>query len=271
MNTHSKLPEVIGKALLVRPRYSPGLMLQDDDLTQAVDYVRELSRLMFKTLFGCGVMCGFRVRLEEKCGKLYVIVDEGVAMDCHGDPIQMPEPQRIPLDESCGVDIPDQFWIIIRRREYCCAPRDVACAPEEDDTAAVCTRVRDGFEIRLVKEAPVTACSCIKDDDGRNGKGGRKDLEQRGTTEQWTEGADERRRTIYADPEDPCYRDHYLGECVCGCESDWVVLARIYTVKRDGDDRNQQTDRKVDHSVRRFIRPVLMRDRAMDDDRAQDK
>ncbi|MEI9852768.1 MAG: hypothetical protein WDN24_20060 [Sphingomonas sp.] len=57
---------VIGQ--IERPLYAPGLILQDSDLTAAVDYTRELNRLLFRTLFGCGVICGLRVGIREDCG-----------------------------------------------------------------------------------------------------------------------------------------------------------------------------------------------------------
>jgi hypothetical protein len=64
------------------------------------------------------------------------------------------------------------------------------------------------------------------------------------------------------DPTDPCYADHYDGKCGCDCDDctglgccDCVILAKLTKVDNDG-----QISWTVDHSVRRFIRPVLMRD-----------
>src|SRR5690349_7118341 len=74
--------------VLTRPRYSPGLILEDSDLTAAVDYTRELNRLLFRSLFGCGVVCGLKVSLDEDCG-LTVMVAPGLALDGCGDPLQL--------------------------------------------------------------------------------------------------------------------------------------------------------------------------------------
>ena len=57
-----------------------------------------------------------------------------------------------------------------------------------------------------------------------------------------------------------CYKDHYDGKCSCEChdcnggDCDCVLLARL--------DRPDETkpDWIADHRVRRFVRPVLMRD-----------
>ena len=67
-------------AILERPRYSPGLILEDSDLTAAVDYTRGLSRLLFRNLFGCGVICGLTVKIDTDCG-LNVTVSPGLALD----------------------------------------------------------------------------------------------------------------------------------------------------------------------------------------------
>ena len=67
MNANANIvDQVTGSSTLVRPRFSPGLLLRDDDLKVGVDYTRELSRLMFRSLFGCGVICGLKVEASER-------------------------------------------------------------------------------------------------------------------------------------------------------------------------------------------------------------
>ncbi len=269
MNTKSNLPETSGKSRLVRPRYSPGLMLQDDDLTQAVDYARDLNRLMFKALLGCGVICGFELTLDKRCGVLTFHVGAGIALDCHGDPIHVPDPQAIPFDPSCSNNNPTDIWVIIRRREYCCAPRDAVCMPEDDESMAVCTRVRDGFEIRLVEERPECACACPeKTSEAEPAPTGGQPAESAAASAAKKRAA----RTpnaaaavppatateppVYVDSSNPCYAGHYAGNCACGCNSDWVVLGRFLKINQE----NASYPQDGDYSVRRFIRPVLMRD-----------
>ena len=58
-----------GRGSLVRPRFTPGLLLLDEDLTAEVDYTRELSRLLFRNLSGCGVVCGLTVEATEVVGE----------------------------------------------------------------------------------------------------------------------------------------------------------------------------------------------------------
>src|SRR5438876_447699 len=140
MSTNTKLfKSITGNSSLMKPRFSPGLLLRDDDLNQGVDYTRDLSRLLFRSLFGCGVVCGLVVKWVLSCNKLVITVGEGVALDCHGDPIHVTEPQPIPLDPSCGDDIPHQMWVVIRRTEKCCAPRSAACSCDDEETPGAIT------------------------------------------------------------------------------------------------------------------------------------
>lgn len=272
MNAKTKyVGRAIGHSALVRPRYSPGLLLEDDDLRQAVDYTRELNRLLMRSLIGCGVVCGLAVKADERCGKLVVKVASGVALDCLGDPIHVPVAQPIDVDLGCVDDVPadTRLWVLLKRRDKTCAPRPALCGCDDDDeeNGTVATRERDGYEIQIVKQRPRCVCGWLDapapDDERDDGDDG----------DQLARPA--ARDCLCADPRSPCYRDHYAGRCACDCggpaddcddeaeaaagrepcECDWVLLARI--------DRLGGTTRTVwdvHHEVRCFVRPVLMRD-----------
>lgn len=232
--TSAQLPiTVAGKASLVRPQFSPGLLLQDDDLTLAVDYTRNLQRLLFKTLLGCGVLCGFKVTASIACGKLQIAVEKGVALDCRGDVVELPDNQTLAFDPTCGTAIPPAVWVSICRREQACAPRDALCSPADGEVQPAYTRLREGYEIRATDGAPAGYCGC-----------GPRDTREDDC------------RVCIARPDDPCYQDHYQGKCPCDCGcGDCLVLAKVTYSNDDGVPRLA-----VDHSVRRFIRPVLMCD-----------
>ena len=216
---------VTGTSTLVRPKFGPGMLLQHDDLEQLSAYTRELSRLMFRSLFGCGVVCGLEVKPEPMHGK-GIVVSSGLALDCAGDPIYLPNDQPITIDEHCIPGNAQHLWVVLCSRPTCCAPRTPACASDEEESPSVCTRERDGYEIRIVSALPECACHC--EPPGRG----------------------------YARKND-CYANHYAGKCgchageECDCSCDCVVLARL--------DKSREKW-KVDHHVRRFVRPVLMRD-----------
>lgn len=224
MTTEPKLLSASGKTQLIRPRYSAGLMLQDDDLTQAVDYARDLNRLMFRSLLGCGVVCGLKVTLHKQGSCKSIHISSGLALNACGDPIHVATDQFIPLVSDCGNTIADTLWVVIRRTDHFCMPRDVACSPDEDAGDTVYTRLRHGFEILLEKGATARtdACGCSKPEDAKE-----------------------------------CYKTHNAAECECNCDCswEWVVLGVVKNILTF-----EGTEKDADHRVRRFIRPMLMDD-----------
>lgn len=235
--TQDTIHSIKGTSKLVRARFGPGMLLQHEDLEQLNAYTRELSRLMFRSLFGCGVVCGLQVGAEAKCGKVTVTVSAGLALDCSGDPVYLPRDQTLTFDEDCLRSDVKSVWVLLCSHTKCCAPRPAVCASDEDETPSVCTRERDGFEIRIVSARPPCICGC---------------------PEGYVAG-DRASECGCVDPSDPCYKDHYLGKCgchggeQCDCACECILLARL-------DKPHYGARWPEDHSVRRFIRPVLMRD-----------
>ena len=56
------------------------------------------------------------------------------------------------------------LWVVLCGTEKCCAPRTSVCASDEDESPSVCTRERDGYEIRIVRNRPHCVCSCPEPD-----------------------------------------------------------------------------------------------------------
>lgn len=267
-----------GLSSLVRPHFTEGLLLQDDDLTTGVSYTRELSRMMFRTLFGCGVLCGLRVSEPVlECGKLKIGVAKGSALSCIGDPIELPKPQTIEIDE-CKFTVGDELWIGLRQNEKCCAPRTAVCSPDEDDPPSVCTRERDGWELCAFATRPPCSCGCaqLAPPQVDTVEGSSEFAEATpaapatavaapATGGRGNEGTGEPAKEPWPAPNTPClcnqrtgkgacYDKFYGGECPCDCcDCEWIVLAKIARPAESGAWT-------VDHSVRRFVRPVLMRD-----------
>ena len=235
------LQKVTGPSTLARAKFGPGMLLQHDDLDQLNTYTRDLSRLMFSSLFGCGVVCGLVVSGEENCGKVTVDVGCGLALDCQGDPIQVSKPQRFVIDTACVANMPPTLWVVLRGTAKSCAPRTAMCGADDDEAASMCTRERDCFEIRVERDRP--GCSC-----------GGPDPDSKATSNQSNPCA-------CADPAAPSQKQHYEGLSCCDhvdcgkCDCDDVVLARL---DRTGD--GQHPVWTADHRARRFVRPVLMRD-----------
>jgi len=163
-------PSSTAVGLLERPLYAPGLILEDSDLTAGIDYTRELSRLLFRSLFGCGVICGLTVKVEEECG-LQVTLAPGLALDGCGDPIEVPRPVTLKLDKKDGVIGPPRepprvrnFWIVLCAGEKRCAPRPLVCDADEIDGASQHTRARALAEVSIAFERPRCICECSKAD-----------------------------------------------------------------------------------------------------------
>lgn len=276
MNDKLKLGECNrGLSSLIRPHFTEGLLLQDDDLTTGVSYTRELSRLMFRTIFGCGVLCGLKVNPPTvECGKLKIGVDKGVALACSGDPVELQKPQTIDID-VCKFTVENELWVGVKPHEKCCAPRTAVCSPDDDDTPAVCTRERDGYELCAFSKRPPCSCGCAQLAPAQTVTGGGEAVavETTGTAPATAPAAspcdcnsvEEPPLEPRPDPatsclcnqrtaENACYGKYYHGDCPCDCcDCDWIVLARIWRA-------NDASPWNVDHSVRRFVRPVLMRD-----------
>ena len=151
------------------PRYSPGLILEDSDLTAAVDYTRALNRLLFRSLFGCGVVCGLTVSVGTDCG-LQVTVAPGLALDGCGDPLHLAGPVTLELGQREGVLPPQgvegppertkEFWVVACAGEKQCAPRTLVCDGDDLDGTRQPTRTRAMTEISISFTAPQCVCGC---------------------------------------------------------------------------------------------------------------
>lgn len=258
-----------GMSTLARPKFAPGMLLQHEDLEQLTYYTRDLSRLLFRSLFGCGVMCGLVVETKIDCGKLKIIVAPGLALSCSGDPIEVPDGATVWLDKECHPDMGKTLWVKLCGTVKCCAPRTSMCESDDDETKSECTREREGFEISVESARPPCICGCPepKTDIGQNHPDTQTQTGQTPIARPMIregEVAD----CKCADPADPCYEKHYLGECGCHCDDckdcdcKCILLARLTF-------NEAKKEWETDHSVRRFIRPVLMRDPKVDEERSK--
>lgn len=273
MSTAKELIEAKkGTSTLVRPRFSPGLLLQDTDLNSAVDYGRTMLQLVLRNLFGCGVICGYKVCASvDKCNVLQVTVERGLALDCVGNPIELTVAQTLKVAEKCSPELPCEIWVVIRSRECNSSPREVSCAPEDGASSTVCTRVCDGYEIRLLTNLPECVCGCAHkahepepccDATPTRTPEQTEAVERlRKREKSWEECDKDERKGRFQEMEEGarrCDRDHRLGICNCACCCEWVVLARLLCCEER--EREEKRDYRVDHTVRRFIRPVLSYD-----------
>lgn len=258
-NTNEPVGNKSGLSTLQRARFGPGMLLQHEDLDLLNTYTRDLSRLLFKSFFGCGVVCGLTVKVEPHCDGLKVTVDPGVALSCAGDPLYVPKSVDVQTKEGFVLANASHLWVELCGTVKCCAPRHTSCSCDDDETTSDCTREKDGFEIRLREERPPCLCGCAEPTANPI------PLPTPPTTPPPPDAQTDCR---CVGPDQLCYEAHYAGKCGCecgecsSCDCECILLARLYKT-------NDPIPRwRVDHRVRRFIRPVLMRDPQPERDRA---
>ena len=260
MNTLKPLTKVPGQGSLVRPRYFPGLLLEDEDLTAAVDYSRNLSRLIVRSLFGCGVACGLGVRGELVCEKrhLQVTVSPGVAFDCLGNPIEVKTPQVLVYDPECQ-PMPHELWVVACFVEKCCRPAELGCEGEDDATPGVAyRRSLDGYELQLLGTPPACACACVKppsEPASSAGQGCCADAEASADAQFAAAAAGAGSTSPYLIRTPPC--DCYPEDAPCGCECDCSCVLLGYMTIDVAKDLVETYRGAV-----RSIRPMLLAARA---------
>jgi hypothetical protein len=228
-----------------------------------VSYTRDLTKLLFRSLFGCGVICGLKVTGgQSSAGKLQITVAKGLALDCMGNPIELEENVVVEYaPESCDFQFP--IWIVVCYKEKCCRPKDVACS-QDDDASPRPTRVQSGYEVRLYSTLPSCACRCPGvDDDPPAQPPADRCCEDAQTAAAAAPAASNIRsdRSTVRGRICTCYQPHFDGKCECDCNCCCVVLAKATALPTTDSQGNPiaMADREltlVDTMVRR-IRPML--------------
>ena len=241
-NHDSKFVQTVS-GTLERPRYSPGLILEDSDLTAAVDYTRDLNRLMFRSLFGCGVVCGLIATADEKCG-LTITVQSGLAIAPCGDPINVSRPVTIVIDKPNQAD----YWILLRNKQRTCENRAVMCDDDDDDAPDQPTRIKDCAEISIVCDFPKCACMHWM---LRGWRDGVKEVTPTGLQKV----AQSLATDISLPPDAPTNIDCPICTADCGCGGDdYVVIGWVHKFEAEWG--------VLHRGVRRFVRPALLADTA---------
>lgn len=137
-----------GTSTVIRPCFGPGMLLQHEDLEQIVEYTTGVYRLLFRSLFGPGVVCGLEVSYDKEKKPNCVTIKSGVAIDCEGYVIEVPKDQTITFDEC--EKLPANGLIVLRRsKPKACATRHAVCSQGMD--SSISSREVEGFEILVVE------------------------------------------------------------------------------------------------------------------------
>ena len=127
--------------LFRRVHYSLGQALTADDLTAEQEYHRGKRRLQNRLLLGMGIATGLACRWSRRKG---LVVEPGVAIDCRGHEIVMPERQQIHVSPRAG-----KFYLALAATE-----KGVMATPMPMSEELVPSRIEEGFELLLVDAPP---------------------------------------------------------------------------------------------------------------------
>jgi hypothetical protein len=90
---------------LERPHFFNGKLLTAEDLQREQDYHRNKARLHNRFLHGWGVVQGLSVSLDQGS----VVVSPGLALDCAGNELILPQEERLSL-----VNLVGRQWVVVR-------------------------------------------------------------------------------------------------------------------------------------------------------------
>jgi len=196
------------------------MLLTDDSLRAEQTYHREALKRVNRYLWGSGIVCGLEV---ERISGLCIRVNPGVALDCHGNLIELCRCVTIDLTEECkkkypGACIPPDKepitrYLVVRYADVEADPQPVltsddACASSDQKTQCQHSKTREGFCLELREDCPTKACP--------RGKEG---LAATFTIAQQTKQPDYLVQPECMELSPPCFD--------CGCSESYVGLAKL--------------------------------------------
>jgi hypothetical protein len=201
MNAHTKtdsLPRKTKASSIEAVKFKDGMIVTAEDLQAAMQYPVAMFQALVRAYFGCGIVCGLELKPERGAGEkddcddgkgrkdartFVVCINKGVALDCHGFPLELCGPIKLDLTpDPCSCEPPPkEVCIAIKRITSDEAPRDV-CGCHTDEPRFQCSRVRDHVLVQaflpddephnLCKRSPrkeeqakypmQTVCECLK-------------------------------------------------------------------------------------------------------------
>jgi hypothetical protein len=163
----------------VRPKFFGGMLLTEDDLQAAIDYMVAKRKLTNREVIGAGVVCGLGVK-PDPCDTRSVVVSPGYAIECCGNDILVSCPETVDIIDlvrelrqrtgvDCGEPCDDQphqgYHLVVCYAETPTAP--VAPYAPDDCATGECefSRISEGyrFELRCDEvEGPETLIDALR-------------------------------------------------------------------------------------------------------------
>ncbi|WP_035929180.1 hypothetical protein [Kocuria rosea] len=254
--TRSELPYKEKATGLDSAKFHDGMVVSAEDLETASQYPVSLLQSVLRSYFGCGVVCGLGLNPVTKLKgepPWVVRVDRGLAVDCHGFPIELTCPVDLDFDpDPCSPDdLPSPVFIALRRTT---SDEDASqpCGCSSDEADESCTRVRDRALVKAFTREQLESLS--------GGVCGR--LEELDTVFKESADTSDKAQPRGAAAVEQATADtdwcSVLQECSCSCNSDWVLLGAVNLKQRvngtEGD--SPQGIVGINADVRRWVKPV---------------
>jgi hypothetical protein len=151
---------------LTRTRFFHGMLLTDEHLRAEQTYHREALKRLNRHLWGSGIVCGLEVKATSG---LCIQVHPGLALDCHGNVIDVCKCTTIDLSDLCKKKYPDgcapagsapiTTYLVLRYVEVPADPEPVLtpdddCTPTSEGTKCEASKYREGFCLEFRDECP---------------------------------------------------------------------------------------------------------------------
>jgi hypothetical protein len=132
---------------LERVNYFEGQMLTAADFQAEQEYHQAKRRRHNRYLHGWGVVCGLGVSAR---GVDEIWVEPGLAIDCCGNEILLPDPERLTIPDGPAV-----LYLAIGYKEIEWTPVPaLAEATETESTTTAYARIVEGFSLDIVRDDP---------------------------------------------------------------------------------------------------------------------
>jgi hypothetical protein len=220
-----------------RTKFFNGMLLTDEHLRVEQTYHREALGRLHRYLWGPGIVCGFEV---EWVSALCIKVHPGLAIDCHGNAIELCKCVTVDLSEECkkhfpggctpGDAKPFTKHLVVRYMVSEEDPQPVLTTGDECGGSSRCekSRVREGFCLELVDKCPPPCDDDKKEDptgvDPRQQTSRQSQAQSSAQSASYSAGQDQRPKPGIPDcmkPLRPC------PPCKCGCDTCDIGLATL--------------------------------------------
>jgi hypothetical protein len=162
---------------LTRTKFFHGMLLTDEHLRAEQTYHREALKRVNRHLWGSGIVCGLEV---ESTSGLCIKVHPGLALDCHGNVLDVCKCLTLDLSDLCKKKYPDgcapsgaapiTTYLVLRYAEIAADPEPVLtpnddCGTADQGTKCEASKYREGFCLEFCDKCPEPE-PCAREEQG---------------------------------------------------------------------------------------------------------